>query len=317
MALCATAQVNAHHSQAAFDATRVITFEGVVHRLDWKNPHIYLIVETRDSEGKTMLQQIEGLAITQALVDGLDRNALTPGTPVLVRANPNRHGQGKTVRGLDVTTKDGKVHPFYQGNTVTPDLVPADSLAGHWAPPLSESSKVFRVTYGDWKYTEAGSARNLVGACDIEPIPFLAAINEVRAIELHENTVVFLHDNSGDKATRTVYLDQASHPADLAPSLMGHSIGHWEGDTLVVDTIGYTAHSSGTFSSVPGGVRKHTVERLSLTDDRLHLKYEVMIEDPDFLAEPGSFTMLWDHRPDLEFSSDPCDAEVSSRYLDD
>ena len=112
-ALQCAAPALAHHSQAAYDTTREITFEGTVHRLDWKNPHIYLIVETVDANGATRLQQIEGLAVTQAQVDGLDRDALTPGTHVLVRANPNRGGAGKTVRGLDVvTTADGRVHHF-------------------------------------------------------------------------------------------------------------------------------------------------------------------------------------------------------------
>lgn len=108
----------AHHSQAAFDTSREITIDGTVSRLDWTNPHIYLIVETADGRGGKRLQQVEGLAVTQALVDGLDRKALTPGTHVLVRANPNRHGAERTVRGLDVvTTADGKVHPMYQRRT--------------------------------------------------------------------------------------------------------------------------------------------------------------------------------------------------------
>ena len=55
----------------------------------------------------------EGVGITQALVDGLDRNALTPGTPVVMRANPNRGGWGKQVRIMDVTLlRTAKCIPF-------------------------------------------------------------------------------------------------------------------------------------------------------------------------------------------------------------
>src|SRR5690606_170397 len=79
-----------HHSQAMFDTTQEILIEGTVHRFDWKNPHMYLLVETVGPDGKPAIIEGEGLAITQALVDGLRREALEPGTPVVVRANPNR-----------------------------------------------------------------------------------------------------------------------------------------------------------------------------------------------------------------------------------
>jgi hypothetical protein len=121
---------------AAFDASKEILIKGKVARLDWKNPHIYLIIETIGENGKPQLIEGEGLAITQALVDGLHREDLKPGTAVVVRANPNRGGPGKTVRVLDVTTPDGEIHPFYAASTRTRTLTPADSLKGSWAPSL-------------------------------------------------------------------------------------------------------------------------------------------------------------------------------------
>ena len=316
--LVAALPVPAHHSQAVYDASREITIEGTVSRLDWKNPHIYLIVETADESGGKRLQQIEGLAVTQALVDGLDRKALTPGTHVLVRANPNRHGTDRTVRGLDVvTTADGKVHPMYRRSGDALQLQPAKSIAGKWAPSLAETGKVFGVVRSQWKLTPAAKAAQLVGACDIEPIPFVAAINEFRMIEVSATSVKFRFDNSGDRAVREVHLDQKQHPANLKPSLFGHSIGHWEGETLVIDTIGYRPHVSGIFSGIPAGAAKHTVERVSLTPDHLHLRYQLTMEDPDFLAAPATLDMVWDHRPDLDYAKVPCDKAVSDRYLAD
>ncbi len=317
-ALHAAAPAFAHHSQAAFDPSREITIEGTVKRLDWKNPHIYLIVETADEKGGRRLQQVEGLAVTQALVDGLDRKALPAGTHVLVRANPNRHGADRTVRGLDVvTTADGKVHPMYRRNGAALQLKPATGIAGRWAPSLAEAGKVFGVVRGEWQLTPAARAGHLPGACDIEPIPFLAAINELRTIEVSATRVKFRFDNSGDRAVREVHLDQKQHPANLRPSLFGHSIGHWDGDTLVIDTVGYQPHGSGLFSGIPAGAGKHTVERLTLAPDRLHLRYQLTMEDPQYLAAPATLDMLWDHRPDLDFARVPCDKEVSDRYLAD
>ena len=71
-----------HHSMSMFDTSKEILIKGTVARLDWKNPHIYLIVETVGEDGKRQLIQGEGLAITQALVDGLNKDDLRPGAPV-------------------------------------------------------------------------------------------------------------------------------------------------------------------------------------------------------------------------------------------
>src|SRR5688572_3640701 len=90
-----SAPASAHHSVSMFDTTQEILIEGTVERLDWVNPHMYLIVATKGPDGQPALVEGEGLGITQALVDGLDREALKPGTPVVVRANPIGGGGGR------------------------------------------------------------------------------------------------------------------------------------------------------------------------------------------------------------------------------
>jgi hypothetical protein len=122
-------------------------------------------------------------------------------------------------------------------------------------------------------------------------------------------------DNSGDHVLRTIHMN-AEHPADVQPSLHGHSVGKWEGDTLVIDTIAFAPNSSGLGGSVPSSAGKHTVERLTLSDERTRLRYEITVEDPVYLTEPASLAMQWDHRPDLEFSpaSEACDPNAAARY---
>jgi hypothetical protein len=262
----------------------------------------------------------EGVGITQALVDGLNRDALKPGTAVVMRANPNRGGWGKQVRVLDVTTQDGEIHPFYAANRRTRILTPAESLAGHWAP----SRAGFGAAMGAmarWPVTpEARAAQAAAaddGICSEDPPPVLAVFDELRTIELGEDEVVLQFDNTGDRSTRVVHMT-AAHPGDVQPSLHGHSIGRWEGATLVIDTIGFKPDSSGLALNVPAGARKHLVERLTLTEDRTRLRYEVAVEDPDFLTGPAALTQQWDHRPDLEFAqnTEACDPEVARRYKD-
>ena len=310
----------AHHSQAMFDQSQEMLIEGTVVRFDWVNPHMYLIVETIGPDGEPALVEGEGLAITQALVDGLDRDALQPGTPVVMRMNPNRGGWGKQVRILDVTTEDGEIHPFYAANTRQRTLTPAESLEGHWAPSRQALGAGFGAM-ARWPVLPAGrqAQAELVadGLCFVEPVPFLAVLDELRTIEVGESEVVMRFDNSGDLVMRTIHMN-AEHPANVEPSLMGHSIGWWEGDTLVIDTVGYEPNLSGNGANVPSSTAKHTVERLTLTDDRLRLRYEITVTDPEYLEQPSSLAMQWDHRPDLEFSgnAEPCDDDVAARYLD-
>jgi hypothetical protein len=227
--LCVPA--SAHHSQSMFDTSQEILLEGTVARFDWVNPHMYLTVETKGPDGRPALVEGEGLAITQALVDGLDREALKPGTPVVMRANPNRGGWGKQVRILDVTTEDGEIHPFYNANRRTRTLTPAESLEGHWAPARAALGAAFGAM-ARWPITPEGRAAQsqLVadGLCYVEPTPFLVVLDELRTLEIGADQVVLRFDNSGDHVVRTVHMG-AAHPADVQPSLHGHSVGRWEG----------------------------------------------------------------------------------------
>ena len=319
-AVLLAAPASAHHSQAMFDNTQEILIEGTVARFDWVNPHMYLVVATKGPDGQPALVEGEGLGITQALVDGLDRDALKPGTPVVMRANPNRGGWGKQVRIMDVTTQDGEIHPFYSANTRTRVLTPAESIEGHWAPARAALGAAFGAM-ARFPVTPEGRAAQAQlladGLCYVEPVPFLTVLDELRTIEIGENEVVMQLDNTGDRVTRRIHMT-AAHPVNVQPSLHGHSIGKWEGDTLVIDTIGYEPNPSGNGMNVPSSAGKHTVERLTLTPDRVRLRYEVTVEDPTYLTGPGTLTQQWDHRPDLEFSQDvgACDPEVARRYKD-
>ena len=199
-------------------------------------------------------------------------------------------------------------------------LKPAESLEGHWAP----SRAGFGAAMGAmarWPVTPEGRAAQASavddGVCNLDSPPVLSVFDELRTIELGKDEVVLRFDNTGDHGERVVHMT-AAHPSKVQPSLLGHSIGRWEGETLVIDTIGFPADSSGLALNVPAGPRKHMVERLTLTEDRTRLRYEVTVEDPDFLTGPATLTQQWDHRPDLEFAQDTgaCDPEVARRYKD-
>ncbi len=82
------APVFAHHSGAAYDKTRLVTIEGTVAALSWKNPHISMTVETQGPDGAPLLREIEVMSVSQARGLGLRREAISRGARVVVRAFP-------------------------------------------------------------------------------------------------------------------------------------------------------------------------------------------------------------------------------------
>ncbi len=102
---------------------------------------------------------------------------------------------------------------------------------------------------------------------------------------------------------RRIFLDLESHPEDLEPSYAGHSIGHWDGDTLVVDTIGFEAGvlAPPTLSSE----QMHVVERFTLNPETMALRREYRVTDPVYLAAPyeGADTVYLSETP---FELEPC-----------
>jgi hypothetical protein len=327
-AACALAPVAlAHHSRANYDMTKEIVVEGTVAALAWTNPHISMTVETRSPGGEQSLLEIELSSVSEALALGLKREAIEPGARVVVRAHPGRSGPGAKAAGLDVRTSEGAVYPLNIDArlAVVPAAQSASGIAGHWAPTL-ESYPGLGVIARPMQVTEAGRAaaadarRAAAGTggalpCEPFPPPFSALFPDLRTIEIDDATVVMRFEGAiGVPMERVVQLDQDAHPADVTPSLMGHSIGRWEGETLVIDTVGFTPHRFGVLT-FPSGPNKHLVERLTLTADRLQLQYTFTLEDPDVLAAPFSFTAIWNHRPDLEFSGVACDPEVSRRAV--
>jgi carboxypeptidase family protein len=97
-------------------------------------------------------------------------------------------------------------------------------------------------------------------------------------------TIAIFYD-IGHDLPRLVYMDGRPHPKDPNPSWMGHSIGKWEGDTLVVDTVGFNGRAWATFSGLPTTERLHVIERFRRIDFG-HLEKEVTIDDPGAYAKP-------------------------------
>ena len=117
----------------------------------------------------------------------------------------------------------------------------------------------------------------------------------------------------GRGLTRTVYMNMDNHPADITPSRGGHSIGSWDGDTLVVDTVGF---APGIVAAIiPNSAAFHVIERFTLEPGKPALKREYVAEDPVYYTDQykGFDTVLV---ADAPFAVDQC-KELASEYTKD
>ncbi|MSO83669.1 MAG: hypothetical protein EXQ53_10300 [Acidobacteria bacterium] len=108
---------------------------------------------------------------------------------------------------------------------------------------------------------------------------------------------------------RRIHTDGRPHPADLRDSGVyewhGHSIGRWEGDTFVIDTIGFNDATWLDRLGHPHSDALHVVERIRRVDHDT-LQYGVTIEDPKAYAGPWTGEMVFRLRPDWEIFEHVC-----------
>jgi len=105
---------------------------------------------------------------------------------------------------------------------------------------------------------------------------------------LDAGDTVFMMGIGSPHSWRQIYMDGRTHPANLEPGFYGHSVGHWEGDTLVVDTVGFLGDEQFwiTRDGYPHTEQLHTIEKFSRPDFDT-LRYELTIDDP------GAYTQTW------------------------
>ena len=116
------------------------------------------------------------------------------------------------------------------------------------------------------------------------------------AMQIVQNAqvIAFLYEDRPGPYFRIIYMDGRGHPEDFDPSYVGHSIGHWEGDTLVVDVVGLNDETwlgSGTVGpklAMMHSDKLHVVERWTRTGNVI--TYEATVDDPVMFTKPWVMT---------------------------
>ena len=161
---------------------------------------------------------------------------------------------------------------------------------GDLARALPPGQKIPFTAYGLEKYKSVDLATNPNGQC-LPPGPSrsITGPSPFQIVQRGE-IIAILFENHFDY--RIIYLDGTPHPADINdhPPFMGHSIGKWESDTLVVDTVAINDRTWLDSNGLQHSDKLHLTEKFHMTGpDAIH--YAVTFDDPVFFTRPWTFDL--------------------------
>lgn len=181
--------------------------------------------------------------------------------------------------------------------------------------------------------TLSGGRRNTGSPADITLLP--AAVEQMKTIELTQDPekmcqpigpfrmmakegakielvpavghgmIVMLFEDLSHGLMRTIYLNR-SHPQRLNLNWLGDSVGHWEGNTLVVDTVGFNDRTWLNDRGAQHSDALHLVERIQPILNGRYLEYKATAEDPKALAKPYTYTRYYE-KLKTEIKEDVCE----------
>ena len=315
----------------------VLSLEGTVTEYSMRNPHTYFTVETTDERGESVEWTIQtGSAISVAR-RGWTRESLSAGDRVSIAVHAALDGRPYGL--LESIEKEGGIVLTTSLNRETGESAlreveatgSTDTLEGKWMANSSELTSYpggfdgfFRA---ELALTDRGVAaqaeydelsdENPEAQCIGRPTPAMIISSNLYPLQIEineEQQVIMIRIEFWDEE-RTVYMDGRAHPDISERFHSGHSIGWWEGDTLVVDTTNFTDHRSPYQIGVPSGAQKHVVERYRLIEGGTRIAVEFVLEDPEYIAEPLTHSRELIYSPQMEISRYDCDPEAARRFV--
>jgi hypothetical protein len=213
------------------------------------------------------------------------------------------------VPGGPSPTRSDPAHPYVPNNSgAQPTFRVADLSNPNLKPWAREIMKKEneKVLAGKIGFTARSSCRpaGVPGFMMfiIEPIFFVQSSNKVLMI------------HSGNEEVRHIYLD-VHHSANPKPSWYGESVGHYEGDTLVIDTIGLNDKTFVDNYRTPHSEKLHVVERWKMIDDGKMLEVDIKVEDPDAFNAPWSAIQRYRRAQPRQLGEEAC-AENNAHLFD-
>jgi hypothetical protein len=219
----------------------------------------------------------------QNVVGGLLSQRRPDGAPA--RPVP-RNAAGRVVLG-GATVKEKGVWVPGPGVTAVPIKPPAEVPFQPWAKQVFDERQIHELE-PHTRCKASGGAR-----------PFQTPYG-VEFVELPEIQRIYVFDIGGPHTYRTIYMDGRTHPSDFLRTSYGHSVGWWEGDTLVVDSTGFNEGFWLDRKGLPHTEQLRTLEKWTRRDFTT-MTYEITVDDPGAYAKPWTTGVLlsWEANTEL------------------
>ncbi len=331
---------NAHHAVAgSYDTNRVVEVEGEVTRILWRNPHVQISMRAIGDDGGTQEWDMATTSLSNLRRWQMDPSFIAVGDTIRVAGSPSRRDE----YGLyisNVLTSDGQ------------EVLLAPNLEPLWADRIIQMAESRRLGVGDTSAPELGifriwstppgiptliprdmgttaagranlteSALQAVDAfvwerdnplknCAPKGMPLIMhAPYPFQFVQ--EGDTILWHNEEYD-TIRTIHMSPDASLEAQTPSLLGYSIGHWEGDrTLVVETANMNwGHLDG--QGIPSSTSARAVERFMMSPQGDRLDYTMTYSDPENLHEPLMFSKHWVWYPDSQVNAYECLREAEN-----
>ena len=266
LGISAAGTASAHHSQIEFnlDPAAIQTISGTVTQYDFVNPHVYVYFDVTATDGSTAEWELEASSTPNLIRRGWSRDSVTVGEELTIDIHPAKVPGKQVARIATIYFDDGnRLAVRGEGGIPEPEDPDAfsTSLTGRWLGRWELAQVSFDLD--QWPLTEKGRAaqqaydQTLNPQIDCIPVasPTLMLYSNIFEVTVSDHRVDIQFEWLD--VERTIYLDGREHPPVDERFHQGHSVGHWEGNALVVDTGNFTDHGAGNAFQVPSGIGKH------------------------------------------------------------
>jgi len=330
-----------HELRAEFDEQKPVSLRGIVTRFEWDNPHalLYLDVGTVNwavewaspldlkKAGWTRDALKVGDSVTVEGWLARDGSKLASGRTVVLASGKKLAEPPET----QVAAASGKAKPTPRWPDGHPRLGVVPGEKGYWANP--SASSLVETTTGNIRVDKDGLLANLNDAGKVAPFqpwakglyeyrqrtllkddPMLSCLapggprlfqigHGVQFLEQPERKRLFVMSGGGNRNWRLIYLDGRALPQseDVTPTYFGYSSGHWDGDTLVVESDAFLERFWFSNGGLPHTEALRLTEKFSRPDFNT-LRYEVTVNDPGTYTRPWSsvWTLRWVPDQDIQ-----------------
>ncbi len=318
-----------HHSVAAyFDTSQVMEVQGELVEVSWRNPHIGFTLEVQDEDGEEVTWAISSTSLSHLGRFGLTEDLFSLGDIVTVVGAPSRRpiralqasnmlfpdgreivlnsrgnrywteGAEARIRLADIDARDDGPNPdrslFRVWSTLTYD--PDQDRLAEESYPLTAAARAAQAAWDPL-------VDNPIINCVAKGMP--GVMGPPYPMELiDQGDVIVLRQEEND-SVRAIHMNAETTPANPRPTDMGHSVGRWDGETLVVKT----SHVNWPYfdgSGIPLSEGAAFDERFTVSADGKRLNYTLLITDPETFTEPLLLDRFWLWIPGMKVEPYDC-----------